>query len=79
MKNITLNPAEWLFFLLIIMALLSGCERCRIGENSVIKTKWIGEDGNCSYFYSCGEYTSQEFQDACDKYSVGDTLKGTAK
>ena len=55
---------------------------CHSSEPNIIRSKIFDRtySGNvpppciCEYFYYSDRYTWQNFQDSCNKYSVGDTI-----
>lgn len=65
--------------LLLTSVFIIGCKQ---NEPNIIRSKIFDRTylGNaqlpciCEYFYFTDEYTWQNFQDSCNKYSVGDTV-----
>ena len=62
-----------------IVLLIAGCHKPHypviIGKYYVIPSTQLPK-GICMYKYTTGPYTySQEFQDSCSKYNLGDTIK----
>jgi len=69
-----------LTILLIASFVFIGCQSP--SETNIIRSKIFDRTylGNvpppciCEYFYYSDRYTWQNFQDSCNKYSVGDTI-----
>jgi len=58
---------------LIIICLLASCNR----DEKIIYTKDYGTDNPCicNYAYDKGFIGTIWFQDSCNKYNIGDTIK----
>ena len=66
-----------LITLLTITIFLSSCDNSDVKGRPIIKSKFINanKEGFCRYSYNGLGTRGQEFDDSCNKYSIGDTIK----
>lgn len=83
MKKFKLNSSAVLAAILLLAAVVSGCNRGKKTGKIIIAKSYLTFTNNplpsgiCRFFYKEYEFNeAQEFQDSCYKYNVGDTIIG---
>lgn len=62
--------------ILISLLALTACNNDDVKGRPVIVAKYTTlKEGYCKYYYNGLGIRGQQFQDSCNKYSIGDTIK----
>jgi hypothetical protein len=62
--------------LICLLAIVAGCRKEQTGRPIIIQKFYSEDKSYCTYYYNGYNFIDAvQFEESCDKYQIGDTIK----